>query len=62
MNGQLDLGDMTIAVYPYKGKNPALLVSFKGETEIYKVATFKDKQTADWFVECVSEAIKGRKL
>ena len=57
MNFQIRIGEMNIAVYPYKGKLPALLVNFDDSFEIYKVATFKDQNTADRFVDVLTEAL-----
>ena len=40
-----------------KGKKlPKLLLSFAGEQDYYEVATFKDEETANWFLEVVSES------
>ena len=42
---------------PWK-KLPVLAVSFDGEAEHYKVASFKDEKTANWFAEICEEFFK----
>lgn len=43
---------------PWK-KLPVLTVRFDGEAETYKVASFKDEATAQWFAEICDEFFKG---
>lgn len=51
---------VTVSVDHVEGKKlPALLVSFEGEPEIYKVAAFKDHKTARWFLEVMEEFFKA---
>jgi hypothetical protein len=39
-------------------KNPVITVSFEGENRQYKVASFNNKTTYKWFVECLEDALK----
>ena len=39
-------------------KKPVMAVSFDGENAMYKVASFNDEKTLNWFVECLDEALK----
>ena len=38
-------------------KKPVIAVSFEGENAIYKVACFNSEETAQWFLECLEEAL-----
>lgn len=52
---------VTVSVDHVEGKKlPGLLLSFEGEPEIYKVATFRGSQTARWFLEVMEEFFKAR--
>jgi hypothetical protein len=44
--------------YPMR-KKPVMSVSFEGENAMYKVASFNDEKTFNWFVECLNEALKA---
>lgn len=44
--------------WPQK-KLPVLAVHFDGENKVYKVASFKDEQTAEWFCEVMEEFFSG---
>lgn len=45
---------------PWK-KLPVLVVEFDGENTAYKVASFNNKQQAEWFCEVMEEFFKGLK-
>ena len=60
MNYKLVIPPMTIHFcedYPMR-KKPVMAVSFDGENAMYKVASFNDEKTLNWFVECLDEALK----
>lgn len=60
---KLRISTMTIhfrASYPMR-KKPVLSVSFDGENREYKVASFNDENTFKWFVECLEDALGGKK-
>ena len=44
--------------YPMR-KKPVMAVSFEGENAMYKVASFNDEKTLNWFAECLDEALKA---
>ena len=53
------LSGITFTTAYMKGKKlPRLLIKFDDENTYYPVATFKDKQTADWFMDVVSLAFQ----
>lgn len=57
---KLNIPPMTIhffAKYPMRRK-PVLAVSFEGESCLYKVASFNDETTFEWFVECLADALE----
>ena len=57
---RLELNGMTIHFskeFPMR-KKPVIAVSFDGESELYKVASFNSEETAQWFLECLEEALK----
>ena len=39
---------------PWK-KRPVLAVRFDDENKVYKAASFKDKETAEWFCQIMEE-------
>ena len=39
-------------------KKPVMAVSFDGENCQYKVASFNSAETMQWFVDCLSDALK----
>ena len=56
---KLELHGMTIHFckdYPMR-KKPVIAVSFEGENELYKVASFNSEEAAQWFLECLEEAL-----
>ena len=57
---KLVIPPMTIhfcAKYPLR-KKPVLAVSFDDENCMYKVASFNDEKSFQWFVECLGDALK----
>lgn len=42
-----------------KKKNPVLTVSFIGEPDTHKVASFSNEEVAIWFAEICEEFFKG---
>lgn len=42
---------------PWK-KLPVLAVKIEDENKVYKVASFKDKETAEWFCDIMEEFFK----
>lgn len=47
---------MTISVQECADRKlPKLCVEFKGENRIYDIAVFRDKKTAQWFIELMAE-------
>lgn len=60
MNYKLTIPPMTIHFcedYPMR-KKPVMAVSFEGENSMYKVASFSDKKTMRWFIECFDDALR----
>ena len=60
MNYKLIIPPMTIHFceeYPMR-KKPVMAVSFEGENCQYKVASFNDETTMQWFIECLDDALK----
>lgn len=58
MNNECRLRGIEFSTAYMKGKKlPRLLISFDDEKTYYPVATFKDEQTANWFMDVVSEAL-----
>ena len=39
-------------------KKPVIAVSFGEENCLYKIASFNDETTFEWFVECLADALE----
>lgn len=52
---------VTVSVQDWspRKKLPVLVVNVDGDNTSYKVASFKDKTTADWFCDVMEEFFKG---